>query len=320
MSAAVAGPERESFRRSVARLPAGLQSLKTGRSADLNPFLRAVVLSLLLIVGLPAQARSEWAGAHCGREFGACYKACPNNLALSCLSECSTQNDACLKEADLQEKAERAIRQCNALPIDQPQLARAVDGAWLGKKYAIDDGIKTLRKIRADLQSDAKWTVGEPGSVRELSIYLAQVTKSITDLIENLGGFSSEKSTRAVKDVYEEIKRGRTAYEVVTQDTQTVVLNLLLDAASDVSPVARGAKSIKDFTESVIEMTKTPEELKSAREEIKRQLDGIDARINAMQRTLDQIKRDYGPDEISALLQSYRSVHQMCSAELLARP
>ncbi len=136
-----------------------------------------------------------------------------------------------------------AVRQ----PVDQPPLANAVDGAWLRKKSAIDDGIKTLHKFRADFESatKTKWTVGESGSMRELSIYLAQVTKSMTDLIENLGGFSSEKSTRAAKDVYEEIKRGRTAYEVMTEDAQKVVMNLLLDAASDVSPVARGVKSIK---------------------------------------------------------------------------
>jgi hypothetical protein len=226
--------------------------------------MRALALVLLLAVGLAEQARSEWAGARCGREFDACYKACPNNLSNDCLIECGKRNDKCLKEVERQEKAERAVHQCSSLPVDQPSLARVVDGAWLGKKYAIDDGIKTLRKFRSDLESDAKWTVGESGSMRELSIYLAQVTKSMTDLIENLGGFSGEKSSRAAKDVYEEIKRGRTAYEVMTQDAKKVVVNLLLDAASEVSPVARGAKSIKDFAESIVEITRTPEELKSA--------------------------------------------------------
>lgn len=158
--------------------------------------------------------------------------------------------------------------------------------------------------------------------MRELSIYLVQVTKSMTDLIENLGGFSSEKSTRVAKDVYNEIKRGRTAHDVMTQDVQKVVINFILDAASDVNPVARGVKSIKDFTESLSEISRAPEELRSAREEVKKQLDGIDAQIKAMQHKLGQIRQDHESDEISALLQSYQLVHQMCSGNSpsIARP
>jgi hypothetical protein len=62
-------------------------------------------------------------------------------------------------------------------------------------------GHRALRNLSAGLESDAKWTVGDPGSSRELVTYLAQVTKVTTGLFENLGGFSSEKSTRAAKEI-----------------------------------------------------------------------------------------------------------------------
>jgi hypothetical protein len=227
---------------------------------------------------------------------------------------CSKQNDACMKAAEEQRKAEQSVRQCNSLPNDRNQITRSVDSAWYRKKAVINDGLKTLHKLRSDLDSDYKWTIGDPGSMRELTTYLAQVTKTTTDLIEDLGGFSTSKSSRAANDVYEQIKLGRTSYEVVTQDAQKVVANVLLDAASDVSPIARSAKTVKDFSDNISDMMKTPEDMKKARDEVRRQLEIIDSQASTLQRNLDQIRREHEPSEVEPLLQTYQSVQKMCSA------
>jgi archaellum component FlaC len=223
-----------------------------------------------------------------------------------------------MKAAEQEQRAEQAHQQCNALPSDKKQLAAPIDSAWFRKKAAINDGINTLRKFRSDLENDSKWTIGDPGSARELTTYLAQVTKTTTNLLENLGGFSSEKSTRAAKEVYEKIKQGRTAYEAVTQDAKKIVINVLLDAASDaksnVNVIAKAVKTIKDFAENMTEMAKTPEELKTAREEVKRQLENIDAQISNLQSKIEQTRREHEPDQIESLLQTYQSVREFCAA------
>jgi hypothetical protein len=268
---------------------------------------------ILLIFAAYGQQRLQ-AGADCGREFDACFRACPNTLSNTCLFNCSKRNDACRRDAEQERKSERALQQCSSLPSDKKRLAAPIDSAWLRKKIALNDGIVTLRKLRSSLENDFMWTVGDPGSVRELTTYLALVTKTTAKLVEDLGGFSHEKSARAAKDIYEAIKQGRTAYEVITEDARRVVVNVLLDAAADVNVAARTAKAIKDFAENIAEMSKAAEELKAAREEVGRQLENIDKQIVALQGKIDLMRREHEPDEIESLFQTYASVRELCTA------
>jgi hypothetical protein len=109
-----------------------------------------------------------------------------------------------LKRGRPSRKSRTYNSQCISLPIERNQLTTSVDVVWLRKKTAIDDRIKSLRKIRTDLESDTKWTLGEPGSIRQQAIYFAEVTKSTTDLIENLAGFSSGNRVGCVQAAWPE--------------------------------------------------------------------------------------------------------------------
>ena len=87
---------------------------------------------------------------------------------------------------------------------------------------------------------------------------LAMVTKTTTDLIEGLGGFSNQKAVGAAKEIYESIKDGKTAYQVTTEDTNKVVVNVLLDAGSQASPILRAAKTTKEFAENMEKIANLP--------------------------------------------------------------
>jgi len=272
----------------------------------------AVLLTSLLTPAQGQQPASAIRG--CGDAFDACLKACPNTLSNKCIFDCAKMNEACMKSAEQQRQEVQSRQQCNSLPNDRNELTNGMNGAWSKKKAAINDGLMTLRKIRSDLQSDYAWAVGDPGSARELATNFALMTKTTTNLLEDIGGFSTERSRRSVKEVYERIKQGRTAYETITEDATKVATNILLDAASDVNLVARAVKTIKDFAENTVDIMKAPKEMAEAREEVQKQLDNIDRQIVGLQSKLDQIRREHESDEIVPLLEVYKSVRQMCTA------
>jgi hypothetical protein len=254
----------------------------------------------------------------CGQSFEACYKACPNTLSNACLMECVKKSDAYMRQADEERRAERVIQQCKLLPASPAQFASSSNSAWSRKKLTLQDGVKHLRGLRRELESEFKWQIGDPGSFRELTTYLAEVTKLSTDVIEDLVPLSGKK-IRDAKGIYENIQLGRSAYDVMTDGANGIV-NAVLDFAAELNPVIRGAKTLKDFVENVSKIVETPENLMAVREEIKAQLDRIDRQISSLQQKIDQLRKEHESDEIGALLATYNEVRGLCVPPSISRP
>jgi hypothetical protein len=209
-------------------------------------------------------------------------------------------------------KSEQARSQCLSLPRDPTYYRGEVAKAWQQKKAFLMDHQKTLQQLRADRQSDYAWNVGDAGSARELATYFAMVTKTTSDLIEDLGGFGSEKAVGRATEIYAAIKDGKTAYTLVAGDALTAVTDVLIDAAADEIPTIRGAKAVKDFAENMVHMTELPEGMAAARREFLNQMDALNTEISKSQTKIDQLQRDNESSEIEALFQTFQAVRQLC--------
>jgi phage-related tail protein len=208
------------------------------------------------------------------------------------------------------------VLQCSMLPTNEQLLFKQVDAVWVHKMDLMREHVEYLNKLHSELANEAKWKVGEPGGAPELITYLAEVAKTTTDLIQDLTGLSGTKLVGTGKNVYEAIEKGRKAYEIVSEDTQKVVEDAILDATSKRSPVARSVKAIKDFSDNIREMLKTSEHLGETREEVKRQLEMLDRQIRKMELSIEKIRREHELDEVKLLL---RSAQKMQAPEI-SRP
>jgi hypothetical protein len=205
-----------------------------------------------------------------------------------------------------------ASQRCLSISSDKKTYDNQVNNVWREKRKLLADSQNDLRNIRSELETDYAWNVGDPGSARELTTALALVTKTTANLVEGLGGFSTEKSVRTAMDIYENIKLGKAAYKIVTEDAGKAVLEVMFDAGSRINPVVKAAKTTKEFAENVQRVASLPGDLATARGEFKHQMDNLAAQIDAIQHKLDQLEPVEKQQQAESLFQTYQSAKQMC--------
>ncbi|GLR59333.1 hypothetical protein [Rhizobium indigoferae] len=76
--------------------------------------------------------------------------------------------------------------QCSDATKVRREYEKSWDDVISDKKAGLEDGIRTLEGIKADLKQDKADTVGETGSLKEGGIALAAVIKETSDLIRNM--------------------------------------------------------------------------------------------------------------------------------------
>lgn len=279
-------------------------------------------ISLNAIVALLSGA---WAydGNQCLVQERACQNACGEvglsneayNKWWKCWRTCSRSAEVCLANIEAKRKDEEFSRRCSAIPLSRDYYTDAVRRVWMAKKKAFEEHLDTLTKLRKDLVSDYWWTVGDPGSAREAVTFLALVSKTTTDLIEDLSGFATIHEIGAAKDIYNAIKQGQLAHEAIKSDSTTAATLVLLDLQAGVNPAIRVAKTALDFTKNVAEISETRESIERARKEVTNQLEALEKKMIAVRAKIAHVVIADELPPVEALFSRYQSVRSMCELQ-----
>jgi hypothetical protein len=209
----------------------------------------------------------------------------------------------------MESRAEIA-RQCSALPSSHYAAGSDFDKAWQTKRQALIDSIKDLTEERSQLLKD-KSTVGDPGSVRQIVTLVAMVTKTTTDLIQDLMPLSDEMrvAETSVAKTLETYAHGKDVAEIINEvEEHKPVAWITADMA------LTGLNAMKDLSKNAKEMANAPENLENTRKIILEQLDALDRQLDQLQNKLDVLERANRDPAVDRLFAQYQVVRQMCTS------
>lgn len=278
--------------------------------------LRLSFLTTIVIVCVQAVAAK--ADVNCLAQGEACYHGCPPTTLTGpayphCWQDCDKQTSACIDQRAKQVTEDAAARQCLSIPTDRKAFSNQLDAAVQRKKASLQESQATLVKIRQDLESDYAWTIGDPGSMREMVTMLALCTKTTADLIEDLGGLSIEKGGGVAKEVYESIEDGKNVYDLTVKDAGQAAIEVMLDAGAHLNPTVKAAKALNDFAENAKSMSDLQSSLDDSRNEFKRRLNDLNSQIDVLDIQLNRIEASSEEPKAESLFQTYQAVRQTCA-------
>jgi hypothetical protein len=171
--------------------------------------------------------------------------------------------------------------QCSSLPASRDDSAARLDKAWATEKARLSERIDDLKRFRDDLKADEKWTVGDPGSARELAAYMGKITRTTTDLIKDLGRLAGPVDS-LVLDTLDKIQA-----EI---DHEPPLAGALKDYVAELSPYTRILVATYNLAKNVQELKELPSKLDEARKTVGEQLEALNNQLTKLQPKLDQMK------------------------------
>jgi hypothetical protein len=171
--------------------------------------------------------------------------------------------------------------QCSNLPVGRDDSAAGLEKAWAGEKARLSERIDTLKSIQDDLKASEKWTVGDPGSARELAAYMGKITRTTTDLIKDLGRLAGPVDS-VVLDALDKIQ--------AAIDGDDPLKGAIEDKLAELSPYVRILLATKHLAKNVQELKELPSKLDEARKTVNEQLEALNNQLTKLQPKLDQMK------------------------------
>jgi hypothetical protein len=171
--------------------------------------------------------------------------------------------------------------QCSSLPVSRDDSAAGLEKAWAAEKARLSERIDTLKSIQDDLKASEKWTIGDPGSARELATYMAQITITTTDLIKDLGGLAGPVESVTL-DTLNKIQAA------IAGDPP--LAGALDDKLAELSPYTRILVATKNLAKNVGELKELPGKLDEARKTVSEQMEALNNQLARLQPKLDQMK------------------------------
>jgi hypothetical protein len=171
--------------------------------------------------------------------------------------------------------------QCSKLPVGRDESAAGLEKAWAGEKARLSERIDTLKSIQDDLKASEKWTVGDPGSARELAAYMGKITRTTTDLIKDLGRLAGPVDS-VVLDALDKIQ--------AAIDGESPLTGALKDRVAELSPYTRILIAMTNLAKNVQELKELPSKLDEARKTVNEQLEALNNQLTKLQPKLDQMK------------------------------
>jgi hypothetical protein len=201
---------------------------------------------------------------------------------------------------------------------------------YSAKLRALTEGLETLRQQRSELESSFNSDIGDPGSIRSSITYIAAITKTATDLINDVTGFLPEgklgdtirtvgKWKLSSKQVYEAITKGKLISDAVGEDALQAAVDVSLEAVT-VNPVVAAGKLLNNLQKNARDLAELPENFKTAREEYDRAAKVLDGQIANIASQIREAKAASVQSEGEALFQRYSEIRSMCPSVDASRP
>ena len=211
---------------------------------------------------------------------------------------------------------------CSAIPSDLETYKMAVALKYSAKLRALTEALETLRQQRSELESSFNSDIGDPGSIRSSITYIAAITKTATDLINDVIGFLPEgklsdtirtvgKWKLSSKQVYEAITKGKLIADAVGEDALQAAVDVMLEAAT-VNPAVATGKLLNNLQKNARDLAELPENFKTAREEYGRAAKVLDDQMSNIVSKIREAKTDSVQSEGEALFQRYSEIRKMC--------
>jgi hypothetical protein len=269
--------------------------------------------------------------AACNLEARICRQACETqfpklgNPQLQCKDACNiTKWKACV------DAAKQEIRQarCEAVPTQPGYYSGLVAAEWAQsplarKKRALEDEIRDLDQLRAELKEDYEWHIGDVGSVRENLTKVAAVVKATTSTIEALASTYNpavgvglqikDLGVKLVERAYNAIDVGRDPARVATELAKEIATTATSIVGGRIHPVVDGVVTTIQWGKDINTLVKLPSDLNESRNEYLLALDRIDRQIKRIQQQLlaiDSALRAEASSELHGVFSRVRT--QMC--------
>ncbi|MGA2058119.1 MAG: hypothetical protein ABSG88_22790 [Bradyrhizobium sp.] len=171
--------------------------------------------------------------------------------------------------------------QCSSLPASRDDSAAGFEKAWAAEKARLSERIDTLKSIQDDLKASEKWTIGDPGSARELAAYMGKITRTTTDLIKDLGRLAGPVDS-VILDTLDKIQ--------AALDGERPSTGAFKDRLAELSPYTRILVATYNLAKNVQELKELPGKLDEARKTVSEQMEALNNQLAKLQPKLDQMK------------------------------
>lgn len=211
---------------------------------------------------------------------------------------------------------------CAAIPTDLESYKMAVALKYSAKLRALTEGLELLRRQRSELENTFNFDIGAPGSIRSSITYIAAITKTATDLINDVLAYLPEgklgnslyklgKWKLSSRQAYEAITKGKLINDAVSEDALQAAIDVTLEAAT-INPAIATAKLLNDLQKNGRELAETPEKFKTAREDYLKAVDLLDGQISNIAKKISEAKAASVQSGGEALLKRYTEIRSMC--------
>lgn len=186
-------------------------------------------------------------------------------------------------------------------PIDVQELLTTAHSAKVG---FLVEGRDDLRKLREEIEADVAWNAG---TTRQVTAYLALLTKTTLDLGIGLAGFNSVTkgvegavSTGAKIDWLKAYKAGKRSHNVLKEDAEDLVATIIFEFAADLHPLIRAVSVTNTFAKNVGSMMKVGEGTRELKDEARRQIAQLESQISSFDKIKEAIQREARPTLMSS--------------------
>lgn len=185
-----------------------------------------------------------------------------------------------------------ASDQCSDASKVQKEYEKSWDDVVADKKAAIEDGMRTLEGLRADLKKDKEDTVGKTGGLKEGGIAVAMVAKATSDLTRNMIAIfepSPSEVEKMAMTILDKTRKGIEHSKGIDDADQAVdsKMAFVKDKLKGIVPGLQMAQEMDDWT--------------NANREVSRQIDAIDRSLKEARAKLAALggpERHYSVDEL----------------------
>ncbi len=211
---------------------------------------------------------------------------------------------------------------CSAIPSDVASYQMLVALKYSAKLRALNEGLDTLRQQRAELESTFNLDFGDAGSIRSGITYMAAITKTAADLIDDILAYLPEgklgnsvysvfKWKLSSREAYEAITKGKLITESVSEDSLQAAIDVLLESAT-VNPAVTTAKLLNDLQKNGAELAEMPEKFETARAEYDRAVKTLDGQIANIAKKIRDAKATSVQSGGDALFNRYMEIREIC--------
>jgi hypothetical protein len=207
--------------------------------------------------------------------------------------------------------AAQVPQQCSAIPQSRDATAAEFDKAWVAKREAIDEHIKTLRELKKKLD-DSYWLwIGKAGGGRELITILAMVTKTTTDLIQDLAPLGGEMVSLPLKLLQTSADIANMVNDL-RQNKDDWYVDAGLKAGEELNPVTTGLVALRNLTKNTLDMANLQDDLEESRKVYREQMEQLDRQLDAAEKKIDDLERTNRDKAVDRLFTRWQGVQRSC--------